>query len=412
MSIIVVGAHTTNLDGRTYPTPAGMATDIRFLLDWATTRREPDVTIIIPEDPSHGGGREGTLQKIRLALWESQPTQGAWFTCTRPGYSTVHIGIAEWVDHHDPLLGAEAARFAAGKVDEWHTLLSTWERLAGSHYRHTPGVAACSAIRHHMERANAAAAAHGKSGGIRMPRWTLQDRRYATYWSPPAQIRDLRYTAPRGQHKRDGDLHKWDTRSAYLAAAAAVELPYRQLTEDASLDITNPGYFRIQVASTARREGLGRFLEFDRLGCTWVTHSQARVLRDTMYGYTVIDAVAAAPDNARGRILRNWAERWRAHIKNPVIGPAIKAGYAQALGGLFAVPRGTIYRPDWRHLIMGQTSASTMRRIANVAKHAKIWPERVDVDAVYYRTTDPDMISTLLGVGGHIGNMRYEGISE
>lgn len=364
--------------------PAGLARDLKWLL---SKNGNGDSVIVLPHAPT-GWTRDDMVKAIEDVGWRTQPTDGAWFTAipeTTGNHSTVHIGIREWMAADDPIAGVtRSPAHVAG-------LLSRWYSVAGTHYRHNPGAATVVSIR--------------KALADRHVTWRLQDLATVEWWPPPANIGDLRR---HGNSRPAPGAHRWDMRSAYLAAAAAVDLPAGRLkpTGDDIDPLTAVGYFRIKLG---RGDWPSTFLGRDRQGCAWVCHPLMRWLWGRKAGVEIIDSVTASLGT---RLLRPWAERWRDGIaENPVLAPALKAGYSQAIG-LFNVRGGTIYRPDWRAAIIDQVRYSMIRRIGSVKRLCDLMPARVDIDSVWYVTANDaerDRVGEALGVGPNIGKMRYEG---
>jgi hypothetical protein len=280
-------------------------------------------------------------------------------------------------------------------VDERPAYADLWEATLGTEWKMTDGVSTLI---------NMKAIARNKQ-----PRWRLVDPAHLEYWSPPHHVQDLHHVTARKPDAR-GDVHRWDMRSAYLAAAGMVNLPYRQLTPYRIWDHTaDVGYYRVRIT---RDQAAQMFLPRpDRTGCVWVTHPMLDIVRRASH-----EIVEAWTSDDHGRILRPWSEGWRdAIIRCPLLRPALKLGYAQAVGLMGSRTKG-IYRPDWRHIIIGHVRASVTRRIIAVQVATGLRPYKVDVDSVYYdvlpigagRTVGT--IDQALGVGPNIGNMRYEGI--
>lgn len=351
------------------PTPAGFCTDPKFINDYIVEfMLTGQHTLILPTDPTgHDNGQ-----------WDTRGT---------PDLRTVHYGYRDAGD--DPII--HAGRPAQDVLSD----LSRWRHTMGTHYRITPGVAALAAF---GERFRGYA------------RTKLQHQATAEWWQPPGSIADLNWN-PKTASSRS--LHRWDMRSAYLAAAAAVDLPTGQLRHTGpDWDTDTVGYYRVR--------SMPMFLDLpwfhhvmpnpDRQGCMWVCHPTLSFL--SRYGSVeVVDSYTRGLPAGAHRHLRAWAETIRDGIyDHPGSNTAklLKQGYAQAIG-LMAVARGSIYRPDWRHMIIDQVRASMLRRIASVHQLTGLEPARVNVDSVWYQTDNPDQVGAALGVGDLIGRMRYEG---
>ena len=355
------------------PTPAGLLSGPAQLLDWAATFGR-EVTLVVWD---LGLPRDALRPMATHAGWTVPPLREAdsWTPCKREtdGHvQAVYLCVIAWMVNADPMLDGGSQHIA--------TRLWDWYATTGVAYRYSPGASALAGL----VASNLSA------------RRRLQDPATADYWQPPGNITDLRY-APRRMPA--GTLHRWDMRNAYLAAAAAAELPTRQLQHtgnDYGEDVV--GYFRVRPGDRP----LGGLGKPDRQGCIWVTHSMLELLQP-------IEVVDSWTSEDHARFLRPWAERWRNIVlARQASGPQYKMAYTQAIG-LMAVPRGSFYRPDWRHMIIDRVRWSVIRRIRRVVELTGQSPVRVDVDSVWYDTNDPGLVDKAIGSGGHVGHMRYEG---
>jgi hypothetical protein len=271
-----------------------------------------------------------------------------------------------------------------------------WEEITGTRWTLTDGVSTVINM---------------KEGVVRhkQPVWQMVNRNTLEFWDPPtATLHDIKWQR-RGKPR--ATLHRWDMRSAYLNAAAQVTLPYGTPKPD-HLGF-GVGYYRVRLT---RPQAAEIYLPPpDRQGCLWATHEL-----ETAIGSIAHEVVDRWSDPAPGgRILRSWAEKWRDIIlANPDMGPHLKRGYAEAIGLMGAKSPG-IYRPDWRHMIIDYVRASMIRRVRNVQRELGFTPYKIDVDSVWYElpwptilpANDQAYIGAALGVGGRIGQMRYEGVS-
>lgn len=381
------------------PTPAGMLTDPRFLLEALRFRCgiSGEATVVVEHPIDWTTDLNGWTP-----IGKHQPGQH-WRAFGKDGARVNVLTMDDRdPDANDPLTDPENR--ALGTVAD---RLSAWLRATGTHYYATPGVAAVINLR-------------ASWGDGPQPQWRLISPASAMAWKPPASIEAIDW-APRRPRTQ---LWRWDMRMAFLAAMAAVQLPFRQLVptgvEPSTLDC---GYYRIRphqlVPSWAD-------IKPDRSGTAWVCQGMLE-WHTKEYGQPEIidswtprqthpragDAIVAAVGGRSGhrRLLRHWAEEW-GHIHQPALNPTLKAAYAQ-LVGLMNVSSGQIYRPDWRHMIIDQQRASMVRRIHNVFISTGIEPVAIATDSVYYRAThQAKLIEAQLGIGGAVGNMRFEGITK
>lgn len=388
---------TTDEIGGRYATPAGALTDPRFLLSTIAFRTGVgEATVVLSDAVSWAGAAE--------AGWvESPGPEGSgWRTLAKDGCRVNVLTTGE----HRP--GATSDQTLMH--DPY--LLASWAKHTGTHYYATPGVAAVANLRASF------------TGDASQPRWRLIDSQSRLPWAPPTpKINAFDYRARAWRPGRR--THKWDQRSSYLAAMAAVELPYRELVPTGpSPENLRCGYYRIRVQSEMQLDG--RLMpswvlpNIDRQGTSWVTQSTLALLRWETGDVEIVDSLTPVASmtgqSGHKRILRPWAEAWRDMIaENPnsmlAQGPW-KAGYAEMVG-LMNKPGGRIFRPDWRHMIIDHVRASIIRRALRVYDKSRDWPLRINVDAMHYAADlYPEDLAGPLGVGLHMGNMRYEGIDD
>jgi hypothetical protein len=363
----------------------------------AAVARDPsrltESTIVIQARTAESLTPQSVCDALGGGGWIVSASKSGWFDARHPSAGKrLRLHIPQLAESgRDPLLagtglGHEHAAFA----------LWSWHAALGTAYVHNPGVSAIINLRETASR--------GKP-----PRWILRHPATTELWRPPYNLTDIRWTA---RTKQPAKLARWDMRSAYLAAAAAAMLPYRQLTRtgaDPGVATGPVGYYRVRAHAddSAGTRALA-LLPKDHQGCYWVGRE---IVMSGWANFEIIDSWTT-PDS--GRILRPWAERWRDLIATPVavpptFRPALKMGYTAALGGLLTTPSGSVYRPDWRHLIIDQLRASMIRRIHNAYTETGLWPWRVDVDSVWYDANkETPQLAAALGEGPRVGNMRRE----
>jgi hypothetical protein len=347
---------------------------------------EHEVTVILPlwEDPETHAKR---YAEAGFTVTGPRPDEPSWVHVKGSGHQ-IYLGFLRHLGR-DPLLGGDLT--PEDRLDR----LVLWHRLIGTHYRYNPGVSTLAAMRGQTAGHPLWKVSQTAPGGGREP------------WQPPAQITDLRWRGATGRATGSGH-HRWDMRSAYLNAAAQSYLPTGVLSPTGA-DPHPYGYYRIRANAPTDQIWL-KYLNRkpDRQGCVWVGHElRALVATFNRGGHEVVDSWTT-PTAARH--LRPWAENIRDAITVQAIPAGVfKQGYAAAIG-LLAVPRGSVYRPDWRHMIVDFVTASMLRRIARVAQLMEgLQPSKVDVDSIWYDHTDAEHIGEALGVGPLIGRMRYEG---
>ena len=375
--------------GGSQPGPAGITRDLGWTLTRLAQLSGP-MTLVYDRDP--GGGTSTVPELATVAGWDCKgPAQGPWWTAYQDGRRgrTVTIGVREYAKPEDlmiaPHMPPELVRDS----------LFRWAAATGTAYSHSPGVAAINNLRDGPHP-------------IYNVQWRLIDGRNVMPWKPPAQINDIRWESMPG-NLYAGPTARYDLRSAYLAALAAVDLPRLKLSatghyRDAA------GYFRIRCQH-ALINMLGRR---DRQGTTWVCHPVARQLDDLGVPFEVIESHTAPAT----RILRPWGEAWRDILAGAAPEDRIlyKRAYSEAVG-MLNVSRGRVYRPDWRHMIIDQVRASMLRRAWSAWRLCGILPARIDVDSMWFAVDfnihqNLDQLGAAVGVGDQAGRMRFEGITE
>lgn len=410
MTTVIITADRTAVifqgNPQTFPTPAGMLGNRN--LEAAVCDQFAADVLIVDRQPQDGETPESTGWLTRAVTLDYDQRRDVY----------LHTGFLPQLQADDMVL-----RHVAGDhqpfVEDYDRdaclqlvirRLVAWRELTGVDYHTHPAVAAIVAMKRHTHPA---------------PRWILRNHTgYASgpfagdgWWTPPAPIVDLHAGGP------DGILSTtWDRRGAYLASAAAVELPYRQLRQTGYDYDPACGYYRVSLANTplARYYAalLAQSADPTGDGTVWVCHPTLRVLSETASLVEVVDSWTTGnlPGKEHGRILRPWAEKWRdalagfdALASDQTIRDtraALKQGYTQALGGLLTVKAGTIYRPDWRHMIIDHNRAHMLRIIARMWHTRGVLPLEIKVDAITYEGEPSDAIDETIGVGPRIGNMR------
>jgi len=362
-----------------------------------TTHTPPgtEATVIFPSVgmPGAAGVLRRLLEEVGFKVTGGNGDSASWMTAHDPVLGrTAYLGFTDLLGD-DPLIGPAIPLGSLAICER----LAAWHAAFGTHYRYTPGVSLTAFMR-------------TRQGHAGWPKWLLRERGPGGRlddWQPPAMLRDLRYTT-KTTARTTAQLHRWDMRRAYLNAASGAMLPTRR-PEPTGDNPQGPGYIRIQ-ASTVADAALPFLPKPDRHGCLWVGTFTYEVLQEvaTRLGPVIVDSITAPGT----RHLRPWGEAIRDAQDNasPELVPVIKRGYAAAIG-LLNVPRGGVYRPDWRHLIVDYVAGSMLRRIFRVRKLMDgLMPSKVDIDSVWYQTDDPQHVGAALGEGPRMGNLRYEGV--
>jgi hypothetical protein len=131
-------------------------------------------------------------------------------------------------------------------------------------------------------------------------------------------------------------------------------------------------------------------------------HPGTRVLRK--FG----DTVAAAVKGAHAMALVNAEEA--------VMVRTVKDVYKWTRG-MLERPGGRIHRPDWAHAITAQARVNLWRKIYTEGMTSGRWPVRVDADACWYASDNPDPVAAApetfkLGDGATGGTFTIKGTKE
>jgi len=372
-----------------YATPAGALTDLGFWLTPTESWIEQGSTVVLPV---YGQSRDQLVADVRALGWDTQPTEGAWFSCRRrladKTTRTVHLCILEWLDSNDPVMGAYRLMLLAGSnwddiAREIGITLVAWQKTMGTPYRHTPGVDAHDSIRAQYRPTQ--------------PRWApYRGGNILHTWSAPFHIRPMLTTGVGSSGVRPV---KFDQRQAYLAAMAAVILPREGLRET-GVDPMGCGYLRV-LPSDPMNPLWALVNRPDSQGCVGLGTETARFLREVGAAHEIIDSWTAPGS----RLLRTWTERV---LKLP---PAIaKPVYTQA-HGMMNTKTGSIQRGDWYDLVIDQANATMLRRLWAVWAKLSMWPTTIHVDALeYWVDTDQEIeqLAQLVKVGDRCGEMKLE----
>ena len=95
---------------------------------------------------------------------------------------------------------------------------------------------------------------------------------------------------------------------------------------------------------------------------------------------------------ARAGRLAETADLRAAGLSDPVL-TTIKLTYASAIGRLdaeTAAGKSPLFRPDWRHHVIGTARANLLRKLASVAQTSGRYPLAIATDCVLYASSDPD----------------------
>lgn len=328
-------------------------------------------------------------------------SEGGWTMFTRPGSPTVHLCIRRAIKLDDcPLFHPEESAMAiAGRLADYH-------KAVGVAWRGVPGMAGHSLLR----------SLYVDPGPGKQPLWNYA-RPEAPNSAPLGAVGGLLWKRPLPDCQPGWEyVHQFDVRSAYLAAAGVVELPWSGLRRvcDMQFDKDYAGYWLVR-ASDLPGDVIGvvdsRRVWEDQV---WLTTPIMCLVQDLGYTPEVVDAYVSAKTR---RILRPWAERLRDGLyaaekrEASLLRTSIKDTYARSIG-MLARKGGRIYRPDWADFTIDMARANFVRKLRGTLKEARnVQLIKVATDSMYLLSDSPEQ-PYAHGEGPRIGNLRYEGCSS
>lgn len=429
----------TYMPGRVSRTPTDALTDLGTLLGRVTAHltAADTLTLLLGTDAAAAVGLPTTADAlpdradleapatahetaVREAGWRLSTTDrarlGVWTTLTRDRAATIHLGLLDLIDHHDPKNSPiTALRSTADMADTLHT----WRTIAGAGWYGTAPAAAMASIR-----------ATVRYGRRRLePRWRGND-------VPDIDARELDLTESYWRAKKSAlegmsYLHGWDTTQMHLAAARNTPLSARvpdrdPVPQDWRDGLT--GWWRIDLEPWPHERTMPSpagyiYDRHSRQPSTrWVTGPTMQLLQqlrdDSEHpGYSVLDSHTAPAD---GVLLRGWADRlngaYRQHsaaggVNDQALCRAIKASYQRGISHMLN-PRSRVYRPDWGHAIIAMARTNLWRRMWTLAQDYDWWPAKIHTDCVYYpsasaEATPPPGVR-IAETDGQLGTMRHE----
>lgn len=336
------------------------------------------------------------LASAQARGWAATPQgkSSGWFTFHHRRQA-VHLAIGPWLNQRKiPLLQLDDSQTTiADRLARFHV-------ATGSAWRMTAGMTGSAMIRDQIERS---------SNANPLWRWDhapqdIVGTSWEMRWQRPATKEEEGYPY----------VHCFDITAMYHAAAALTKLGHSAPVHRAGPVTFNrhtPGYWLVDYDSRMleghRPIPFYQVRRLDNMSRLWLTTESLALLVDNGIEPPVRDAWLAVSSSQH---LKKWAERLRdARYSNTLsdLQPALKSTANTTIGAL-ARPGGRIYRPDWRDLIVDKARANLIRKIIHASPHG--WPMRVNVDAVWYASTDrhPTDLAQALGVREHsIGKFHY-----
>jgi hypothetical protein len=326
--------------------------------------------------------------------------EGGWTRFHRVGSPVIHLCIRRGVRRDDcPLFDPEESDLTiAHRLGYFH-------HSSGVAWRGTPAMTGHSQIRNFFP----------DTGLNSQPIWRLPRPALANT-APIGAVGPLVWKADPDTF-RDGYqyVHQFDTRSAYMAAAAAVNLPWAGFRQsDAPFDKDFAGYWLVRYSELPRDilPIVNPIRVFEDQ--VWLTTPIMNLVQDLGHTPEIITAFTSAKTR---RILRPWAEKLRDMLYlaeasgNLFMRDAVKQTCNRSIGSM-ARESGRIYRPTWADLVIDYARANLIRKIRATlreARNAQLIQVRTDA---FYLLTDTPAPPFAHGIGARIGNLRYEGCSS
>lgn len=317
-----------------------------------------------------------------------------WMTFWAPARPTIHVAVHPWLDPNTtgPLYDPDVWEMG------WH--LHRYAELTGAAYHSTPGVAGIGLLR------------DGWRGGA-VPYWTPDHKVPAGCRQAENDIVWTSDTPAAGSYR-----HSYDANVMYLGAAGATQVATSELQHTGPRirpDWKTAGYWRIEPPRLDEKlDQLPSPLGFRRAAvrvdkpadgrwsALWVSTPTLMLLaelaerdRPLCSPPVVLDSWTAPG----GRAMRTWAQTLLAAVATvrESTDPydrrqlqALKATFRETVG-MLARDTSRVYRPDWRHAVMGMARWSFWRKLLTIGEQSDRWPTGVNVDCVTYaaNTRDP-----------------------
>jgi hypothetical protein len=318
------------------------------------------------------------------------PKRVGWYHVFRPGMpgSGVDLVIPAWPVGYD----SESLWNKAPDGCALITQVAAYNAALRFDYGYTPGATGRALMR----------AVHG--GG------QSRDRRYLRLDTPvpppppatmhPAPARDFAWIRALTDEERGRRyLHAFDKNAMYLGACASLELglgEWEHIEEPPYLDeieTGRPGYWHVSSAVWHNPvPGIPDLLmldDEDDAADAWVT---TPVLQAALDAHCDIYCSESYVWPEYGRFLDPWQARLRVarqELREMLLASSVfKLTYASGIGGLDgawlrdAQEPNMLYRPDWRHMIIGRAAANLWRNVVRLVEHG-ISVVAVATDCIY-----------------------------
>lgn len=420
--------------------PAGLLTDAGSLLHWAGYHLPDDAdgVLIVPSLPAYGDDdwsidqrADLMTQKAAGAGWTrpvaSRLTETGWVTWTHQGSGQrINMGALDLMSADRTPVADLTGTALAIALD-----FRAYDDATGTPWRMTAGVTGCTMIRDIVHRVEVAKTARRRvvgrkdGAGVNAPRWhgkatdaqQIDPVTGVTRWARCAG--DLRWSRPLFAGEHHGFIHHLDITGMFLAAASIAELPWSDLRPvDVQQFDGRAGYWLVDgvglpaMLTSGSTPPAWERAAMNADGTVYLTTPMMTLL--TEYGVNpAVQGALLSP--TASRTLRPWAESIRDALYDPRTpqrtAAALKRTYAETIG-MFNSRGGSIYRPDWRDIIIDTARANLLRKLNGARRALGTWPIRINVDSVWYHMPDDtaaarDELVTALGGSGRLGKFRH-----
>lgn len=326
-----------------------------------------------------------------------------WVTMRAGEHGTrINVGVLEYLKPgRTPLFDL------AAKAETIIDRMTAYQAATGVLFRMTAGVSGCAAIRADRKtRATEKLYTQLQTGDVKAPdaapvepHWRWDDAPKTVHGAGVCVWQRELFPS-----ERHGQVITFDIRGQYLAsmgsAAQGWGKPRRMIQP--TFDASRAGFWQVGGKALLAMDGPPIVRDIDESGYTWVTTPVLEYLAGAGIKPYIYDSWTSP---TASQILRPWAAKLKSNLawaetSAPELLPALKRTYAEA-NGMFNVPGGSIFRPDWYHTHVDLGMINVRRKLDKAKADFGIWPVKIYFDSVSYPVADDEEITqleTALGV--------------